>query len=382
MAMVTSEQKARYVLLCLASFGTAMPTLAQANSNAVAQSPATLDYQAESRIRQGVSLVTTPVTVLDHKGELVSDLRIDDFTISDNGLRQKILHFDLGNGPLSIVILLENSSRIAALLPHIRTAGIVFSETLMGSEDEVAVLSFHDSVDKLTEFNTDRELVEHTINELNEGTQGCRLFDALATALQMLSDADPRQSPLDLPKKRRIIVVVSEAIDAGSAEHLTRILHRAQLSNVTIYSVGLSTTQAELKSQPKDLRPRVVPQGIMPQPGPPGILQTPSTEDLKWGYGNFLRLLEWSGRNLKNEFTANALETLTAGTGGLHIATTDRKLLERAISEIGGELHLQYSLTYETGDNTPGFHRTAVHVGRKALKVRQRPGYYVTPAEN
>jgi len=380
--MVTSEQKARWILCCLVSSGTAMPTFAQVNSTPIAQSSAALEHKSDGRIRKGVSLVTTPVTVLDHNGELVSDLGVNDFTISDNGLRQKILHFDLGNGPLSIVILVENSSRIAELLPGIRTAGIVFSETLIGSEDEVAVLSFHDSVDKLTEFTTDHELVQHTINKLNEGTQGCKLFDALATAVQMLSYRHAVQPTADLPERRRIIVVVSEAIDVGSGEHLDRVLHRAQLSNVTIYSIGLSTTLAELKSQPKDLRPQVVPQGIMPQPGPPGIMQTPNTEDLKWGYGNFLRLLEWAGRNLKNEFTGHALETLTAGTGGQHIATSNRKLMEKAISEIGGELHLQYSLMYEASDNAPGFHRTAVHVSRKELKVRQRPGYYVSPPEN
>lgn len=341
-----------------------------------------LEHQADAKIRTGVSLVTTPVTVLNRRGELVSGLGVNDFTMSDNGLRQKILHFDLGNGPLSIVILVENSSRIAPLLPDIRRAGIVFSETLMGSEDEVAVLSFHDSVSRLTEFTTDRELVQHTINELEEGTQGCKLFDALAMAVQMLSYRHQVQPTADLPERRRIIVAVSEATDVGSGEHLDRVLHRAQLSNVTIYSIGLSTTLAELKSPPKDLRLQVVPQGIMPQPGPPGILQTPNTEDLKWGYGNAMRLFEWAGKNLKNEFTGHALETLTAGTGGQHIATSNRKLMERAVDEIGGELHLQYSLTYETSDSAPGFHRTAVHVSRKDLKVRQRPGYYVSPPED
>jgi VWFA-related protein len=377
--MITSDNGARWILRYLVGFGAAMPTWAQAPPTPVAQSPAAIEHQAEGKIRRGVSLVTTPVTVGNRKGELVSDLGINDFTISDNGLRQKILHFDLGNGPLSIAIVVENSSRIAALLPDIRRSGIVFSQMLMGAEDEVAVLSFHDSVNQLTEFTTDHELIQDTINELKAGTQGCKLFDALATAVQMLSYRHQVQPTADLPERRRIIVVVSEAIDVGSGEHLDRVLRRALLSNVTIYSIGLSTTLAELKSPPRDLRLQVVPQGIMPQPGPPGIVQTPSTEDLRWGYGNFIRLLEWAGRNIKNEFTGHALETLTAGTGGQHIATSDRKLMEKAVDEIGGELHLQYYLTYETSDNAPGFHRTGVNVSRKDVKVRQRPGYYVSP---
>lgn len=380
--MVTSEHRAHWILGCLVGFGAAISTLAQAPSPSVAQSPAATEHQAGGKIRRGVSLVTTPVTVLNRKGELVSDLSSNDFTISDNGLREEILDFDLGNGPLSLVIAVENSSRIAALLPDIRRAGIVFSETLMDLNDEVAVLSFNDSVNRLTQFTSDRELVQRTINELDEGTQGCKLFDSLATAVEMLSHRHEVQPTAGHAERRRIIVVVSEATDVGSGEHLARVLHRAQLSNITIYSIGLSTTLAELKSPPKDLRLQVVPQGIMPQPGPPGIMQTPNTEDLRWGYGDVMKLLEWAGRNLKNEFTGHALETLSAGTGGHHIATSNRKLLEKAVDEIGGELHLQYSLKYETSDNEPGFHRTAVHVSRKDLKVRQRPGYYVSPPEN
>jgi VWFA-related protein len=381
--MVTSEHRAAWVLHCLVGLGAAMPTWAQVPSTPVTHpSPAAIENQAGGKIRKGVSLVTTPVTVLDRKGELVSDLVVTDFTVNDNGIRQKILHFDLGNGPLSIVILFENSSRVAALLPDIRRAGIVFSEMLMGAEDEAAIWSFHDSVDRLTDFTTNHELIQNTINELKEGTQGCKLFDALAAAVEMLSGRHEVQPTEDLPERRRIIVVVSEANDVGSEAHLDKVLHRALLSNVTIYSVGLSTTLAELKSSPKDVRPQIVPQGVMAQPGPPGIMQTPNTEDLKRGYGDIIGLLEWAGRTLKNEFKGHPLETLTAGTGGRYLATSDRKSMEKAVGEIGGELHLQYLLTYEPNENAPGFHRTGVHVDRKDLKVRQRPGYYVSAPES
>lgn len=380
--MIRTENAVRRIFSCLVGFGAAISSPAQTPSLPTAQAATAVDQRPDGKIRTGVSLVTTPVTVVDHDGELVSNLRVNDFTIRDKGIPQQILHFDLGNGPLSIVFLIENSSRIAPLLPHIHTAGIVFSEALMGNDDEVAVLSFSDSVDKVTEFTTDRVSVQRAINELKEGTEGCKLFDALATAVQALSYRHRIERTADRPERRRIIVVVSEATDIGSGQHLDSILRRAQLSNVTIYSIGLSTTMAELKSQPRDLRLHAVPEGIMPEPGPPGIAQTPSTEDLKWGYGNVLRLFQWGGRNLKNEFMPHALETLTAGTGGEHIVTSNRSLIEAAISEIGDELRLQYSLTYETSDNAPGFHQTAVHVSRKELKLRQRPGYYVSPTEN
>ena len=56
--------------------------------------------------------------------------------------------------------------------------------------------------------------------------------------------------------------------------------------------------------------------------------------------------------------------------------------MQRAVDEIGGELHAQYWLTYEPkGTNEAGYHKIKVHVKRKDLMVRARPGYYTAPPE-
>jgi len=80
--------------------------------------------------------VNTPVTVVDSKGELVSNLNAKDFQVTDNGVPQRITHFDLGGPPLSLVILIETSSRIESLLPEMRKTGIVFTNAVMGPEGE------------------------------------------------------------------------------------------------------------------------------------------------------------------------------------------------------------------------------------------------------
>jgi len=45
--------------------------------------------------------------------DMVHDLEARDFHIADNGVAQQITHFDLGGDPISMVILIETSSRIA-----------------------------------------------------------------------------------------------------------------------------------------------------------------------------------------------------------------------------------------------------------------------------
>ncbi len=132
------------------------------------------------QIRVQVELVNTPVTVRDSAGELVLDLTPRDFRIFDNGVEQRIQHFDLGGEPLSVVILVETSSRIEALLPAVRKTGILFTQTVLGPTGEAAVLGFNDSVDKLLPFTTDADKVEKTFSTLRMGTSGARLYDALS----------------------------------------------------------------------------------------------------------------------------------------------------------------------------------------------------------
>ena len=56
--------------------------------------------QQKHAIRVRVNEVTAPVIVRDPKGEMVFDLRQDNFRVYDNGAEQKIDHFDVGGDPL------------------------------------------------------------------------------------------------------------------------------------------------------------------------------------------------------------------------------------------------------------------------------------------
>jgi VWFA-related protein len=331
----------------------------------------------DAKIRTRVTLVNTPVTVVNEKGQLVYDLDAQDFRLTDNGVRQRITSVDLGNNPLSLVIVIETSSRIEPLLPEIRKTGIVFTETVIGPQDEAAVVGFNDSVDTLLDFTTSRDKVLDTMNQLQAGTAHARLFDAMATGIEMLSRLQP-QPTADLPERRRVMVIMSEVTDVGSETHLSSVLKRAQLSNVVIYSLGISRTLAEWKAPSKQLTPQLVPEGIFPQPNLPGSIQTPETEAARYGYGNLINLM----RNVKSQFT-QTLQIAASRTGGQYISTFKGKSMQTAVDEIGGELHSQYSLTYEpTGTKATGYHVIQVQVNRANLKARARPGYYVSPAEH
>ena len=111
-------------------------------------------------------------------------------------------------------------------------------------------------------------------------------------------------------------------------------------------------------------------------------MQTPTSEEQRYGNIDLLALAVWAVQHAENQIKDHALEDGRGGDGGAHLATFRDRSIEKAIDEIGGELHSQYSLSYTpTGTGEMGYHEIKVSVDRAGVKVRARPGYYLAPEE-
>lgn len=366
--------------LLLASLALGAPAWCQAPAGPIhtkpgAQPEPISPQQRKRAIRVRVDEVTAPVTVRDASGEMVFDLKKDNFHVFDNGVEQNIDHFDLGGDPLSIVLAVEASSHIEPMLPAVRRTGIIFAQTVMGLTSEAAVISFDDSVDLLEKFTTDSDGVQSIIEHMRMGTGGMRLYDAMSRGVSLLEKRPP--------VRRRILVVIGEAQDEGSESKLGEVLRQAQLANVTIYSIGLSTTMADLRAKPKEPNYHPLgPPGTFPLPTPAGRPQTPEAEAQLQGPIDLLAVAVWLVKTGKNAVGPNSLAIASKATGGLHLNTMKDRSIEKALDEIGGELHAQYTLGYRPPGNEPsGYHEIKVVVDRPAVTVRTRPGYYLPPPE-
>jgi VWFA-related protein len=341
--------------------------------------------EALSKLTARVTLVNTPVTVRDAKGAMIHDLDEQDFRVTDNGVPQKITHFEIGGDPVSLVILVETSSRVESFLPQLRKTGILFTEQVMGPEAEAAIIGFDDTVKTLHGFTGSHDAVQSTFAGLNSGESGLRLFDAMAAGVEMLSDRRKPTKETTVPG-RRVLLILSEALDTGSESRLGEVLRRAQLENITIFSVGLSTTRAELQAKPRQNAPvPITPPGTYGMPGPPGTVPTP-------GAGNnpgidLIDLAQVLVEHTKSAVTQHSLEVGAAATGGAYYSTFKGRSIESAIDEIGGELHSQYVISYSPASRSDdlqdfGYHQISVSlVPDKAngKKITTRPGYYIPP---
>ena len=378
------QEGCRAIELLVVSLFAAGALLAQAPTGPLPPKPGVpVQQPPKNEIKVQVALVTTPVTVRDSRGDMVHNLEAKDLRVTDQGIAQKISHFDLGGDPISLVILVETSSRLEPLAPEIRKTGILFTQTVMGPTGEAAVVGFNDSVDKLQDFTSSADQIESTITNLRTGTSGLKLFDAMAVGVEMLTSRP--QASAEKPGRRRVMLVLSEGVDEGSEKQLGEVLRQAQLANVTIYSVGLSTTRAELQAKPKAPQRPNIPVGAVPPP--PGVPATPTYEDnYRYGGADLMAAVIWAVQHIHDKVKGNPLEVAAAATGGAQLSTFKDRSIENAIDEIGGELHSQYTLSYTPTDaDATGYHEIKVSVVRndaKNLKIRARPGYYLAPPES
>ncbi len=328
-------------------------------------------FHEQKPLRIQANEVVLPVTVRDPHGNLALDLGPEDFQVYDDGNLQRIVHFGLGGNAMDVVLVVENSSRIQPLMPGIRQSGIVFSQTVMGGNGQAAIISVDDSSHLLVPFTYDQDRIEKAISHLKIGDSGLHLYDALGRAIQMLEEQPPT--------RRRVIVVLSEAVDSGSVEKLESVLRDAELANISIYTIGLSTTAAQLRSPPSQYsEPQFGPPGTFPHPGPPGAPQTPDTLTATQGNANLLALVETLAKLGIHLITPEALVAASAATGGAHLSTFHDKSIQTAMNRVGDELHAEYMLAYDAPRDGPwNFHTVTVRVTRPGYKVRTRPGYFL-----
>lgn len=76
------------------------------------------------------SVVIVPAVVRDADGRLVDGLSVSDFTLLENGARQRIVHFDRGPGPVSVAVVARTEGKGREALPALRSAGAAFIEPL------------------------------------------------------------------------------------------------------------------------------------------------------------------------------------------------------------------------------------------------------------
>jgi VWFA-related protein len=361
--------------LRLAVLGLLCGALIQAPAQAPAQTPASPASDAPeldaSKPLASISVtrIVAPTVVNDRAGNLIDGVQPAQFHLFDNGKEQNI-QVDVSFEPVSLVVCIEKSARVEAILPQIKHLGTLLP-LVVGDHGEAAILAFDHRLDVVQDFTTDADKLKVAINKINAGSQSSRMIDAVDRAVYML-----KKQPVN---NRKIILLVSETRDQASEGKARETLIDAQLNNVLVYTVDITQFAVRLTEKPEPPRPNPI--EVTANNLPMGIPSTPTTVAQAYGVQNqaqFVPLLKEIYKDAKGLFVQSPSEVFAKGTGGEEDYFVKQRGFEDVIQRISTQIRSQYLISYRPNNSEePGFHEISVSMENPAWFAKTRPGYWI-----
>ena len=309
-------------------------------------------------IRSTVELVNVPVTVLNKHGQPVIDLNMQDFQVFEDGVEQKITHFDRETRtPLRIGLILDTSNSARSQLAYEKEAAIEFVYLVLrnGNTSNQLFLQTFDATSSINQdFTNDPDGLNEKIQEIKSGG-GKALYDAIYFACrEKMRNAGPAQ------EMRRVLVILSDGLDVQSQHTLDEAVSIARMTETMVYTVG---TAAYGFTNPGDKMLSALSNQTGGYPEFP-LRASPGT-DMQTGYLSHGQIGETSQN-----------KGLGAETGAF---SAQRLInLADALQAIGRTLDEQYALGYRPShDALDGTYRTIKVVSaRHGVDLRWKPGYF------
>ena len=277
--------------------------------------------------RARVLLVEVYAAVKSEDGRFLTDLKEESFTVTEDGVAQKLSLFTQERKPVQVVLLLDVSASMKKeeRLSRAVEAGRIFVEALEPN-DRVALAIFSDEVKILEPFTSDRGRVKKALDAV-QPQRGTALYDAIYAAADLVGREEGRKALVLLSDGQDLSY---DGMGPGSARALDESIEETLRQQVTAFTIGL-------------------------------------------------------GESLAADFDFNrqhsAVEVLTrlaSDTGGRFLPVSRPGRLKSAFDRILDELRFQYTLGYHpSNDRRDGTWR-AIQVGvtRPRAAVTARKGYF------
>ncbi|HXP72149.1 MAG TPA: VWA domain-containing protein [Candidatus Dormibacteraeota bacterium] len=308
------------------------------------------DSDTRAYIRTRTDIVVVPVTVKNHDGQLVGDLRRDEFRVLQDGIEQKIIRFSSDPFPLSAVVVIDNnlSQKQSAQVQK----SLIAIAAGFGPADEVAVVTYDQFPKTVSNFSFNNDQLFTTLKRLDLGSHfpGAG-FDGGPLTAGPTANGHSLETGAPTPLGAKIPPQTTCLDDAVyAAAEMLKGRGRDRRKSVFLISDGNNSRQNEHNFN----------QTIQ-------LLLTADVSVYSISVGHAL---------LQHE-TAR-LEKYAQNTGGDAFFAGNAPDLERLYSKVTEQARNQYILAFtpEEADRTKDYHTIEVRVRRPDLDVSAREGYY------
>ena len=212
--------------------GSAPPTQGAAGNRQQTPPPAQQQApQAGVSIAVEVPVVTLDVVATTQRGDILTGLKKENFKITEDGVSQTISNFGPTDAPITMVLLMEFSSR--GYGGYFAYLARYWSQALfpqLQQKDWIALETFDMNTHLEVDFTQNKEEVMAAINHLYfPGFNESNVFDALLETVDRLKDVRGKKS----------IVVLASGVDTFSKHNLDQTIKALRQTDVTIFCIGL-----------------------------------------------------------------------------------------------------------------------------------------------
>jgi Ca-activated chloride channel family protein len=276
-------------------------------------------------------------SVTDRAGRAVAGLKPSDFSVTEDGEAREVTSVEPTRTPFNLVLLLDVSGSVEERLDFIRKAALSFVATV-GADDRVAIISFRDDVQLISDFTTDRRLLQERVKDIEAGG-ATALYDALAYTLV--------QTLRPLRGARTAVVVLSDGDDNRSFIPFENVLEATVESGALIY-------------------PLYIPSGLIPTSGAADSTDTP--DPVRTRFLTLTSRADAEGRRLAEV------------SGGVYYPVTRLDELQRAYDDVAAQLRTSYTISYASAaSDASARRRVRVRVNREGATVRLSPVVTAAP---
>jgi Ca-activated chloride channel family protein len=193
----------------------------------------------QTTFRSGIELVNLGVAVIDKMGSAVSDLRLEDFQVTESGKAQEIRYFVRGDSvetgerpPLHVGLVFDTSGSMAADMDLARSAAIKFLNRLPRAED-MTIVDFDTEVRIATYGQSDfSRLVSRLRGRKPDGWTA--LFDAVGVYLGGAMNQTGQ----------KVLIVYTDGGDTRSSMTYADLISTLKACDVTVYTIGFLENQS------------------------------------------------------------------------------------------------------------------------------------------
>jgi VWFA-related protein len=337
-------------------------------------------------LRRGSNLVLVPTLVKTSKGEPVFGLTASDFILTDDGIEQRVsLEEDTDSQPLALVIVVQTGGAGGRRLDNYRRLGPLLDSMMGAVPHRVAVVGFDSKPHIEAEFTPDVNRIAGVLANLQPGDGEAAILDSLSFAVDLL-----RSQPTNY---RRAILSISETLDHGSQSKLEDALRAIDDTNTIIYSLGFSTTRADMQHDADEFNSDLTPaptHGCFAKDQSNGSdthpVQVPDGNGNNRAMQTFncLSLLapplfaaRMAAMAALDGIHRNVPQSVARLTGGEYYKFENERSLDRGLITISNQIPNSYALSFSPQADSPGLHAIDVRLkDRTGLLVDARRSYW------